>query len=71
MRRGAYAGQNYVACLANLARICRYRGSRAEPLQRELQRRDIGAAAGNDHDIARAQSVPLLLGISALSRRIA
>jgi hypothetical protein len=36
-----------------------------------LQRGDIGATAGNDHDIARAQSVPLLLGTPSLSRRMA
>ena len=35
------------------------RPKRAEPLQGELQRGDVGAAAGDDHDIARAHKHPL------------
>ena len=38
--------------------------------QRELQRGDVGAAAGDDDDVAAAHSTPLVLGSSLPSRRM-
>ena len=43
-RRGADAGQDHVARGANARRVLRQRHVGAEPLERELQRREIRAA---------------------------
>src|SRR5271167_874259 len=51
--------------------IGRYVGPCVQPFQGELQRGNVGAAAGDYDDIGFAHNTPLVLGNSTPSRRIA
>ncbi len=80
VRRGADSGENDVARRANCFRVRGHRRRGAEPLQGKLQRGDVGAAAGDDHDFSKlggrgthifAHRAPLVLGRSRPSSRMA
>jgi hypothetical protein len=71
VRGGAHSRENDVRRITDDAGLGRHPRSHVQALERELQRGDVGAAAGDDNDLRPAHSVPLVLGSSLPSMRMA